>query len=301
MRSATSSNGSSGPRCLRSSRMMWKPVARRRPAASRSCPASSANSACSNSGVVCPAVIWPRLPPCAADGQAECAARQFGKPLGRSRSSRKHGFGRRARLRVAVPRRPGARRTGYARPRRGRRERKRAPIAARSSAGRRPRPARGVATSRSTRRADQRLFVGLAPALVVAHAAPARCRAARASCSSSSRTTSARAAACQAAIGFARRMVLHLAGDRVARDDHAVDADRLRLAAATVAWTEQAHGLTPPAGRCGRGAATAVPRARAHDLIAAAAEIPDRRAPDVHQPREREDQEDASCRGTDAP
>ena len=42
-----------------------------------------------------------------------------------------------------------------------------------------------------------------------------------------------------------------------------------------------------------RGAATAVrPAARAHDLVAAPAEIPDRRAPHVHQPREREDQED---------
>ena len=47
----------------------------------------------------------------------------------------------------------------------------------------------------------------------------------RASCSSSSRTASARAAACPGRDRRRRRMVLRLAGDRIVRNDDAVDAD----------------------------------------------------------------------------
>ena len=75
-----------------------------------------------------------------------------------------------------------------------------------------------------------------------------------------------------------RRMVLHLAHDRVARDGDAVDADRHRLAGRDIGVDRAAHGITPPARRCAPDAGDAI-RPRAHDLVAAPAEIPDRRAP----------------------
>ena len=36
----------------------------------------------SNSGVVCPSVIWPRLPPCAPEGQSECSRASSAKRAG---------------------------------------------------------------------------------------------------------------------------------------------------------------------------------------------------------------------------
>ncbi len=82
-----------------------------------------------------------------------------------------------------------------------------------------------------------------------------------------------------------RRMVLHLAGDDLARDHRAVDADRLRLGQRI--GDRAIHDLLRGLKRTG-GASVAA----AHDLIAAAAEIPDRRAPDVDEPGKREQQED---------
>ena len=61
--------------------------------------------------------------------------------------------------------------------------------------------------------------------------------------------------------------------------------------AGNCAWTEQVMALTPLDCTCARRGAAVRP-SLAHDLVAAPAEIPDRRAPDVHEAREREDQED---------
>ena len=82
-----------------------------------------------------------------------------------------------------------------------------------------------------------------------------------------------------------RRMMLHFAHNRVAGDRNAVDADRRRLSCRDLRVRGASrHRPTPPVR------ARASPRA--HHLIAAPADIPDRRAPDVHQAGEREDQED---------
>ena len=109
-------------------------------------------------------------------------------------------------------------------------------------------------------------------------------------CSSSSRMTSARAACCQAAIGLRRRVMLHLAHDRVARN-----GTPLTL---TVTGFPAGNWRVDRAGHRGYSAGTARVRGgrrrcfAAHHLIAAPAEIPDRRAPDVHQTGERKHQED---------
>ena len=170
---------------------------------------------------------------------------------------------------------------------------------ARSSAGRSRRPARGVVHLPFDQAADRRPPRRSRAGRRRRRSAPASTPSRRASCSSSSRTTSARAAAFQASIGLRRRMVLHLARDRVARDGDAVDADDAGLPVGIGAWCTEQVMSSLRWHSAGRRQPRAV-APRAHHLIAAPAEIPDRRAPDVHQPGERERPGRSSCRGTDA-
>ena len=64
-------------------------------------PGASRRSAASNSGVVSPAAIWPRLPPCPADGQAECASASAANSPGAVHQLRRQHRGELAGPRVA--------------------------------------------------------------------------------------------------------------------------------------------------------------------------------------------------------
>src|SRR5664280_2243196 len=109
-------------------------------------------------------------------------------------------------------------------------------------------------------------------------------------CNSSSRMTSARAACCHAAIGFGAAWccISRTIASRAIETPLTLTA--AGFPAGICAWAEQVvivllrrfQPARPP---------------RAHHLIAASADIPDRRAPNVHQASEREQQEDRHAEG----
>src|SRR5262249_9792664 len=132
----------------------------------------------------------------------------------------------------------------------------------------------------------------------------------RASCSRSSRTTSARAAVCQAANGFSAgwfcvsRAIASpaMTTPLTVMPAGAGSALALRASITVTMASLRRHGPDVRGGTAGRddrgggaraaGAGHSGLAPRAHDLVAAAPEIPDRRAPHVDQPREREHEED---------
>ncbi len=104
------------------------------------------------------------------------------------------------------------------------------------------------------------------------------------SCSSNSRTTSARAAACQASDRLFRRMVLDLA----AMTRRAITAPLTLIPSAWVAHSKPSNPWPTPRVEVGAGATIAA----ANHLIAAAPGYQTGAAPDMHQPGKREQQED---------
>src|SRR5450631_2843164 len=147
----------------------------------------------------------------------------------------------------------------------------------------------GTLTSRSIRPriiASSSVSRRPSPSLAGCGAIARRC----ASCNSSSRMTSARAACCHAAIGFDAAWCCI---SRTIASRAIVTPFTLTVTGFPVgicAWTEQVvivllrrfHLARPPC---------------AHHLIATPADIPDRRAPDVYEAGEREHQEDRHAEG----
>ena len=151
--------------------------------------------------------------------------------------------------------------------------------------------------------ADQRLFLGFAPPAFVAARGGLDPEAAcllqqeladrQGSCRRLPRRN-----------GLRRGMVLDLARNRISRNSHAVDAHHGRLGERREGVDSASHGslrrrgMDEPGGAPWREPGTTVPGvtrnllSRADHLIAAPAEIPDRRAPHMDEPREREDEED---------
>src|SRR5476649_2681410 len=112
----------------------------------------------------------------------------------------------------------------------------------------------------------------------------------RASCNSSSRMTSARAACCQAAIGLGAAWccISRTIASRAIATPFTLTVTGFPVG--ICAWAEQV--VTRLLGRF-----QPAHRPRAHHLIAAPADIPDRRAPDVYEAGEREYQEDRHAEG----